>query len=73
VLHKKPLHPHVGKKAPLLSIEHSLREEKPQKSDALPPEAIKDILTQKLPKVGKDVIEGEGTLGFEDALSGMTS
>jgi hypothetical protein len=73
VLHKKPLHPHEGKKAPLLSIEHSLREEKPQKSDSLPPDAIKDILTQKLPKVGKDVIEGEGTLGFEDSLSGMTS
>jgi hypothetical protein len=30
-------------------------------------------LNPKLAKVGKDVIEGEGTLGFEDSLSGMTS
>jgi hypothetical protein len=26
-----------------------------------------------LGEVGKDVIEGEGTLGFEDALAGMTA
>ena len=26
-----------------------------------------------LGEVGKDVIEGEGTLGFEDSLSGMTA
>jgi hypothetical protein len=26
-----------------------------------------------LAKVGKDVIEGEVTLGFEDSLAGMTS
>ena len=26
-----------------------------------------------LAKVGKDIIEGEATLGFEDALAGMTA
>jgi hypothetical protein len=31
------------------------------------------IFTHFLAKVGKDVIEGEVTLGFEDSLAGMTS
>jgi hypothetical protein len=32
-----------------------------------------DNRNPKLAKVGKDIIEGEATLGCEDALAGMTA